>query len=100
MPRLSWKRLISDSYTEDPYLAGQLWGSLENRNIHDFRNALEENNCNPNMVDASSGLSVFHSALQTPNSVEFIKLCLDFGADLYSVSQTKQSFKLRNSFKF
>jgi hypothetical protein len=74
-----------ETYSKDPHFAGKLWDSLVRRNIHDFRNALEDQHCDPNLVDASSGLSVFQTVLQTPNSVEYIKLCMDHGADLYTV---------------
>lgn len=75
-----------DKFSKDPQLAGQLWDSLIRRDIHDFRRTLEQEQCNPNLVDASSGLSVFQTALQTPDSVEFIKLCLEYRANLYVVS--------------
>lgn len=64
----------------------QLWDSLMRRNIHDFRIALEERNFDLDQPDDSSGLSIFQTVLQTPNSVDFIQLCMDYGADLYAVS--------------
>lgn len=86
MSRLTWApKGFSDGYTKDPNLAAILLDSLCQRNISDFRYALEVMKCDPNLLDVSSGLSVFQTCLQTPNSVEFIKLCINSGANFYKV---------------
>lgn len=75
-----------EKYSHDPHLAGLLFDALTRRNLPDFRYALEVVNCNPNLVDASLGLSPFQHVLQTPNSIEFIKLCVNHGGSFYEVS--------------
>lgn len=76
---------FAENYSKDPNQAAVLLDSLTHRNISDFRYALEVMKCDPNLLDASSGLSVFQSVLQTPKSAEYIKLCINSGANFYKV---------------
>lgn len=86
MPRSTWmQQHFTESYSKDPNQAAVLLDSLTHRNISDFRYALEVMKCDPNLLDASSGLSVFQTVLQTPKSSQFIKLCIISGADFYKV---------------
>ncbi|KAG5666877.1 hypothetical protein PVAND_014885 [Polypedilum vanderplanki] len=84
MSRLTWmQQSFAESYSTDPAQAAALLDALAHRNLSDFRYALEVMKCNPNLLDASSGLSVFQTVLQTPNSAEFIRLCINNGANFY-----------------
>ena len=87
MSRLTWMlpRNFTESYSKDPNQAAVLLDSLTHRNISDFRYALEVMKCDPNLLDASSGLSVFQTVLQTPKSAELIQLCINSGANFYKV---------------
>lgn len=86
MSRLTWmQQSFEESYSKDPSLAAVLLDSLTHRNISDFRYALEVMKCDPNLFDASSGLSVFQTVLQTPKSSDYIKLCITSGANFYKV---------------
>lgn len=85
-PRATWiQKNFTDNYSKDPYNAAKLLDAISQRNLVDFRYALEVMKCDPNLVDVSSSLSVFQTVLQTPNSAEFIKLCINNGASLYKV---------------
>lgn len=86
MSRLTWlQQNFTENYSKDPNQAAVLLDSLTHRNISDFRYALEVMKCDPNLLDASSGLSVFQSVLQTPKSSAYIKLCINSGANFYKV---------------
>jgi hypothetical protein len=86
MSRLTWmQQNIVTNYSKDPYHASFLLEATTNRNLGDFRYALEVMKCDPNLLDASTGLSVFQTILQTKNSSEFIKLCINYGANFYKV---------------
>jgi hypothetical protein len=76
---------FTDSYSKDPAQAAALLDSIGHRNLSDFRYALEVMKCDPNLLDASTGLSVFQTVLQTPKSAEFIRLCVSNGANFYKV---------------
>jgi hypothetical protein len=51
-----------------------------------FKFALANQQANPNHVDTSNGITIFEEILQTPNTANFITLCIDHDADLYAVS--------------
>lgn len=86
MSRLTWvTQNFAESYSKDPNQAAVLLDSLAHRNISDFRYALEVMKCDPNLLDVSSGVSVFQTVLQTPNSAEFIQICINSGASFYKV---------------
>lgn len=86
MSRLTWFQKSShDDYTKDPNKAAVLLEALINRRISDFRYALEVMKVDPNLLDVSSGISVFETVLQTPDSPEFITLCINHGANFYRV---------------
>lgn len=89
MSRLTWMQQSFEhsNYSKDPHQAAVLLDSITHRNISDFRYALEVMKCDPNLLDASSGLSVFQTVLQTPKSSEFIKLCINSGANFYKVKK-------------
>jgi hypothetical protein len=76
---------FKENYSKDPNQAAVLLEALAHRNISDFRYALEVMKCDPNLLDVSTGLSVFQSVLQTPKSSEFIKLAINSGANFYKV---------------
>lgn len=84
---------MSENYSQDPSSAGVLLDAVIRHSLYDFRYALEVVNCNPNLADASSSLSAFESVLQTPKSVEFIKLCINHGANFYQVRKLTISMK-------
>lgn len=48
--------------------------------------------CDPNLLDVSSGMSVFQSILQTPKSADFIKLCISHGGNFYKVTRSTLIF--------
>lgn len=75
-----------ENYSKDPTQAALLLDSLTHRNLSDFRYALEVMKCDPNLLDVSSGMSVFQSVLQTPKSADFIKLCISHGGNFYKVT--------------
>ena len=86
MSRLTWmQKNFIDNYSKDPAQAAALLDSISQRNFSDFRYALEILKCDPNLIDAATGLSVFQTVLQTPNSSEFIRLCINNGANFYKV---------------
>jgi hypothetical protein len=88
MSRQTWvQQNFTENYSKDPNQAAFLLESITNRNLGDFRYSLEILKCNPNLLDASTGLSVFQSVLQTPNSSAFIQICINNGADFYKVSK-------------
>lgn len=90
MPRASWSSQgCCTGFSQDPLIASALFDSLATRDVSDFRYALEVMSCDPNLIDASTGLSVFQTVLQTPKSAELIKLCINHGADLYTVRTFK-----------
>lgn len=85
-PRSTWiQKNFTDNYSKDPYTASVLLESISTKNLGDFRYALEIMKCDPNLVDASTGISVFQTVLQSPNSSNFIKLAITNGANLYKV---------------
>lgn len=86
MSRLTWiPQNFSENYSKDPNQAAVLLEALTHRNLSDFRYALEVMKCDPNLLDASSGLSVFQTVLQTPHSSELIRMCINSGANFYKV---------------
>jgi hypothetical protein len=86
MSRLTWmQKNFVDNYSKDPAQAAALLDAISQRNFSDFRYALEILKCDPNLIDAATGLSVFQTVLQTPNSSEFIRLCINNGANFYKV---------------
>lgn len=90
MSRLTWiQKNYNDSYTKDPNKAAVLLEALGNRRISDFRYALEVMKVDPNLLDVSTGLSVFQTVLQTCQSPEFITLCINHGANFYKVLISK-----------
>jgi hypothetical protein len=62
-----------------------LVNAFAQRNNGDFLFGLEFLKCDPNLSDESSELSMFETILKTPESPDFIKLCITHGADLYKV---------------
>lgn len=99
--RATWiQKNFNDNYSKDPNTAALLLDSIAHRNLKDFRYALEVMKCDPNLIDASTGLSVFQTVLQTPGSSDFIKLCISNGANFYKVMMIspKILFLLRKNF--
>jgi hypothetical protein len=61
--------------------------AFRERNLADFMHALEFLNADPGQVIEENGPSLFQKVLTTPNSADFIRLCIDSGADCYTVSE-------------
>jgi hypothetical protein len=60
--------------------------AVESRNEHQFRFMLESSCIDPDKpLSCLEGLSIFEKVLSTPNSDNFIKLCLQNGSDFYRV---------------
>lgn len=59
--------------------------AFQQRNLQDFKYALENMKADPNVVDKSNEMSIFQSILQTPKSGAFIKLCIENDGDCYMV---------------
>lgn len=58
--------------------------AFRNRDLGDFINALELLSADVNQKDDSK-LSIFHKILSTPQSADYIKICISNGADCYAV---------------
>lgn len=58
--------------------------SFARRDLGSFVYALEFLGADVNQ-QTDSGLTIFHNVLSTPNAGEFVKACINNGADLYSV---------------
>lgn len=86
MSRLTWMpNDFQHNYSKDPQMAAALLDSMLHRSLPDLRYALEVMKCDPNLIDASSGKSVFQQFLEIPESSDFIKLCINNGANCYKV---------------
>lgn len=57
------------------------------KDIEAFRNALESRRADPNLVDPKIDMTIFEKVLMSPKSSEFIKACIEHGADLYQVRE-------------
>lgn len=66
------------------FLQSLLTESFARRDLGSFVYALEFLGADVNQ-QTDTGLSVFHNVLATPNAGEFVKACVENGADLYSV---------------
>lgn len=62
-----------------------LISAFQRKNLDAFRFALENLHADPNAVDPRIDLTIFEKVLQTPESSDYIILCIDNGADLYLV---------------
>lgn len=62
--------------------------AFEQRNLGKFQEALEVFQADPNYFVKDQDKSIFEIILSTPNSSDFIKLCIDNGADFYMVRRT------------
>lgn len=89
IPELNvWKKLIFFAFQS------ALISAFKRKNIDAFKYALEHLQANPNLIDPRFEKSVFEEILQTPQSSEFIILCIDNDADLYLVKETLNLSKL------
>lgn len=63
--------------------------AFRNGNLSNFMHALEILNADPNYIldDDTNGYTLFQNVLMTPNSAEYIRVCIENGADCYSVSK-------------
>lgn len=68
-------------------LSNDLLGAFEQRNVGKFQEALEVYQADPNHFVKTKDRTVFEIILSTPKSSNFIKLCIDNGADFYMVNQ-------------
>ena len=59
--------------------------AFQQKNLQDFKYALENMKADPNVLDKTNEMSIFQSILQTPNSGAFIKLCIEHDAEAYIV---------------
>ncbi|XP_037041255.1 transient receptor potential cation channel protein painless-like [Bradysia coprophila] len=64
-------------------ISNDLLGAFEQRNVGKFQEALEVYGADPNFLLKTVDKTVFEVILSTPNSSQFIKLCIDNGADFY-----------------
>lgn len=71
---------------DDMSIHSDLLIAFEQRNIGKFQEALEVFNADPNHIVKSRDKTIFEIALSTPGSSNFIKLCIENGADFYMVS--------------
>lgn len=69
-------------------ISNDLLGAFEQRNFGKFQEALEVYQADPNFFVKSKDRTVFEIILSSPQSSNFIKLCLENGADFYMVNQT------------
>jgi hypothetical protein len=70
----------------------ELYNSFLQRNFGKFVEALEVHEADPNFLIESKGVSVFEIILSTPDSSNFIRKCIEFGADFHMVSHAKRGF--------
>jgi len=56
--------------------------------------ALEFLDADANQAIDETGLTAFQKILRTPKSAEFIKLCIENGADCYAVSKAHRNYAL------
>lgn len=76
-------------------ISNDLLGAFEQRNIGKFQEALEVYGADPNVLIKTVDKTVFEIILSTPKSSNFIKLCVDNGADFYMVNLTENLFFIR-----
>lgn len=62
---------------------------FEQGNLGKFQEALEVFQANPNYFVKERDKTVFEIILGTPNSSNFIKLCIENGADFFMVSKPR-----------
>ncbi|CRK86613.1 CLUMA_CG000450, isoform A [Clunio marinus] len=67
---------------ENPQSA--LISAYQRRNLDAFKYALDHLHADPNAIDPRSNMSIFDKILKTPDSNDYIRLCIAHGADLYS----------------
>lgn len=67
-------------------ISNNLLGAFEQRNVGKFQEALEVYQADPNYFVQSKDRTIFEIILSTPKSSQFIKLCIENGADFYMVS--------------
>lgn len=67
-------------------ISNDLLGAFEQRNFGKFQEALEVYQADPNFFVKSKDRTVFEIILSSPKSSNFIKLCLENGADFYMVN--------------
>lgn len=63
-----------------------LYNAFENRNLGKFTEALEVHEADPNFFIEAKGRTIFEIILSTPDSSNFIRKCIEHGADFYVVS--------------
>lgn len=64
----------------------ELLNAFESRNIGKFKEYLEVYEADPNYYVESRCRTIFEIILSTPKSSDFIRICIDFGADFYVVN--------------
>lgn len=67
------------------YSGVDLYNSFIHRNLGKFTESLEVHEANPNSLVPTKGQTVFEIILSTPDSSNFIKKCIEHGADFYVV---------------
>ncbi len=68
-------------------ISNDLLGAFEQRNVGKFQEALEVYQADPNAFVKTLDKTVFEYILSTPKSSNYIKLCVENGADFYMVNQ-------------
>lgn len=81
LDELNWRRCFVS------FLSSQsaLISAFQRKNFDAFKYALEHLHADLNIVDKRIEMSIFEKILATPDSSDYISLCIDNGADLYSV---------------
>lgn len=69
-------------------ISNDLLGAFEQRNFGKFQEYLEVYQADPNYFVETKDRTVFEIILSTPKSSNFIKLCIENGADFYMVNDT------------
>lgn len=81
-----------------------LLAAFEQRNFGKFQEALEVFEADPNRYVKTKEKTIFEYILETPKSSNYIKLCVENGADFYMVTektpQPDESFLLLCTFHF
>lgn len=72
-------------------ISNDLLGAFEQRNVGKFQEYLEVYQADPNYLVKTKDRTVFEIILSTPKSSNFIKLCIENGADFYMVNEQQEA---------
>lgn len=77
-----------------------LLAAFEQRNLGKFQEALEVFQADPNRYVKTKDKTIFEHILETPTSSNFIKLCVENGADFYMVMMKTPHLMIHHSYLF